>query len=113
MGTMTDRVHNELTEDDVQKIASVYHAWRGDASEKAEYHDVLGFCKSVSISHVLSHDSVLTPGRYVGTVCSEKGDVKIEVIICTLVVKLESQMDESENITRSVREKLKELGYGK
>jgi type I restriction enzyme M protein len=30
MGTMVDRVHRELTEDDIAKIANTYHLWRGD-----------------------------------------------------------------------------------
>jgi type I restriction enzyme M protein len=30
LGTLTDRVHRELTEEDIQKIAGTYHAWRGD-----------------------------------------------------------------------------------
>jgi len=30
MGRMLDRVHRELTEEDIQKIAGTYHAWRGD-----------------------------------------------------------------------------------
>ena len=30
MGTMVDRVHRELTDDDLAKIAGTYHAWRGD-----------------------------------------------------------------------------------
>src|SRR2546421_7210069 len=30
MGSMTDRVHRELTEADINRIASTYHAWRGD-----------------------------------------------------------------------------------
>src|ERR1700732_1361537 len=30
MGTIIDRVHRELTEEDIGKIAGTYHAWRGD-----------------------------------------------------------------------------------
>jgi type I restriction enzyme M protein len=30
MGTLIDRVHRELTDDDVAKIAGTYHLWRGD-----------------------------------------------------------------------------------
>src|SRR5919206_915913 len=29
LGTMVDRTHRELTEDDVRKIAGTYHCWRG------------------------------------------------------------------------------------
>ncbi len=30
MGTLVDRVHRELTDEDVAKIAGAYHLWRGD-----------------------------------------------------------------------------------
>ena len=30
MGTLVDRVHRELTDEDIAKIAGTYHAWRGD-----------------------------------------------------------------------------------
>src|SRR5512136_2780365 len=30
LGSMIDRVHRELTDDDLAKIAGTYHAWRGD-----------------------------------------------------------------------------------
>ena len=45
LGTMVDRVHRELTDDDIAKIAGTYHAWRGD-KDAGEYADVPGFCKS-------------------------------------------------------------------
>ena len=30
LGTMIDRVHRELTDDDIRRIADTYHLWRGD-----------------------------------------------------------------------------------
>jgi type I restriction enzyme M protein len=34
LGTLIDRVHRELTDADLEKITSTYHAWRGDSSTK-------------------------------------------------------------------------------
>ena len=31
LGTLVDRTHRELTDDDVARIAGTYHAWRGEA----------------------------------------------------------------------------------
>ena len=59
------RVHRELAEGDVMRIAGTYHAWRGD-SEAGEYSDILGFCKSATLEDIRGHGHVLTPGRYVG-----------------------------------------------
>ncbi len=71
MGTLTDRVHRELTDDDIQKITTTYHAWRGDKGRDASpqasaYSDVAGFCKSATTAEITAHGHVLTPGRYVG-----------------------------------------------
>jgi type I restriction enzyme M protein len=58
-------VHRELTDDDIQKIVSAYHSWRGDKGA-GEYEDVAGFCKSATLDEIRSHGHVLTPGSYVG-----------------------------------------------
>jgi type I restriction-modification system DNA methylase subunit len=39
MGRMVDRVHRELTDEDIRKIADTYHAWRGE-KEASEYDKV-------------------------------------------------------------------------
>src|SRR5438105_7383750 len=44
LGSMVDRTHRELTDDDLDKIAGTYHAWRGDKNAAA-YVDLLGFSK--------------------------------------------------------------------
>ena len=53
LGTMVDRTHRELTDDDIAKIAGTYHAWRGETEET--YEDVTGYCKAakpVSYTHL-------------------------------------------------------------
>ena len=64
-GTLIDRVHRELSDDDITKIAGTYHAWRGDKGA-GKYEDTPGFCKSVTLEEIRRHGHVLTPGRYVG-----------------------------------------------
>jgi hypothetical protein len=56
LGTLIDRVHRELTDADLQKIVSTYHAWRSSPenfklkteNSGAEYTDVPGFCFSAT-----------------------------------------------------------------
>lgn len=64
MGRMVDRVHRELTDEEIQKIADTYHAWRGNP-DAGEYRDIPGFCKSATLEEIRRHGYVLTPGRYV------------------------------------------------
>ena len=47
LGTLIDRVHRELTDEDIARIAGTYHAWRGD-KDAGKYADVPGFCKSAT-----------------------------------------------------------------
>ena len=70
LGRMVDRTHRELTEEDITRIASTYHAWRRE-KDAGEYEDVAGFCKSAPLEEVRKHGHVLTPGRYVGAEAQE------------------------------------------
>ena len=51
LGALIDRVHRELTDEDVQQIADTYHAWRGDKGA-GKYEDVPGFCKSAKLEEI-------------------------------------------------------------
>jgi len=65
LGKMVDRVHAELTDQDVAKVVGTYHAWRGDPGAKS-YSDSPGFAKTATIREIRAHKYVLCPGRYVG-----------------------------------------------
>jgi type I restriction enzyme M protein len=64
-GQMVDRVHRELSYEDICKIANVYHVWRSKDG-LTPYQDEPGFCKSATIEEIRSHKWSLVPGRYVG-----------------------------------------------
>ena len=66
MGHMVTRTVKEFTDEDIARIADIYHAWRGDP-DVTDYVDIPGFCASVSLETIREHDHVLTPGRYVGS----------------------------------------------
>jgi type I restriction enzyme M protein len=62
LGPLVDRTHRELTNEDISRVSSTYHAWRGE-KEAGEYADVPGFCKSAPLDEMRKHGHVLTPGR--------------------------------------------------
>ena len=106
MGTMVDRVHRELTDKDVAKIAGTYHAWRGDRSA-GKYADMSGFCKSATLADIRKHGHVLTPGRYVGSEAAEEDEEPFEEKMKRLVVELNGQFAESAKLDNQIRIRLK------
>ena len=131
MGTMVDRVHRELTDEDIKKIADTYHAWRtfgphpasghplpvGEGRREgnrgmAAYADIPGFCKSGTIEEIRKHGYVLTPGRYVGAAPQEEDDEPFEEKMQRLVAQLREQQAESAKLDKAIAKNLKELGYG-
>ncbi len=112
LGTLIDRVHRELTEADINKITSTYHAWRGDIQVAQTYEDILGFCKSTTLDDIAAHGHVLTPGRYVGAEEIEDDGEPFEEKMPRLVAELNAQFEESAKIESAIKANLKGLGYG-
>lgn len=110
MGTLVDRVHRELNDADVEKIAETYHRWRGDGVGK--YEDVAGFCKSATTEEIRAHQHVLTPGRYVGAEEIEDDGEPFDEKMKRLVFKLNEQFAEGAKLEAEIRKNLKGLGYG-
>src|SRR5206468_2325713 len=65
LGRLVDRVHRELTNEEIARIAAAYHAWRGE-KRGGKFEDVPGFCRSATTKDIADHGHILTPGRYVG-----------------------------------------------
>ena len=111
MGQMIDRIHRELTGEDISKIAETYHAWHGDEAS-IDYKDIPGFCRSSSIEEIKSHNYVLTPGRYVGAEELEDEDEPFEEKMINLTEKLLGQFQESATLEMKICQSIKDLGYG-
>ncbi|MFH0922344.1 MAG: class I SAM-dependent DNA methyltransferase [Fibrobacterota bacterium] len=111
MGEMTDRVHRELTDKDVAKIAGTYHAWRGNKGA-AEYNDIPGFCKTEKLDKISEHGFVLTPGRYVGAEEIEDDAEPFADKMKRLTATLREQQAEAKKLDAAINSNLEELGYG-
>jgi len=137
MGEMVDRTHRELTDEDIAKIATTYHSWRGESpllleesqgvtadeavlssspsgrgrGEGDVYQDILGYCKGVTLEDIREHSHVLTPGRYVGAPEMEEDDEPFEEKMEWLTSELFEQFAQSKRLEDEIRNNLKELGF--
>jgi len=131
LGTLIDRVHRELTDADLEKITSTYHAWRGDGGltrsregregrevmatdsdplrafassrETSVYSDIPAFCKSATTAEIAAHGHVLTPGRYVGAAEAEDDGEPFDEKMPRLVAELHGQFAESAKLEAQIR----------
>jgi type I restriction enzyme M protein len=115
LGTLVDRVHRELANEDIAKIVGTYHAWRGDKECKEckeSYADIAGFCKRATLDDIRKHGHVLTPGRYVGAEAVEDDGEPFDEKIKRLVAQLREQQAEAAKLDAAITANLKGLGYG-
>lgn len=110
LGVLVDRTRRELTDEQVQKIADTYHAWR-EEDGAGEYADVAGFCKSASLEDIRKHGHVLTPGRYVGAAEQEDDGEPFEEKMLRLTTQWREQRTEATRLDAMIETNLKELGY--
>jgi len=108
MGVMIDRRHRELTDEDVKKISSVYHAWRG---EGGKYEDVAGFCKAAKTEDIRKNNHILTPGRYVGAKEIEEDAEPFEEKMKRLTSELSQQFQKSHELEQEIKKNLDSLGF--
>jgi len=110
LGTMVDRTHRELTEDDVSVIANAYLDWchldgkRKDALEP-------GFSAEATIEEIRHHRYALVPGRYVGFAPRESIQWDPHVLRKELK-EIEQQLAGIDTASRSALALLRELLHG-
>lgn len=110
LGSMISRVQCEFTEDVISRIENTVAAWRGEPNA-AEYADIAGFCRSVTLAEIAEHGHVLTPGRYVGAEAVEDDDEAFAEKMQKLTETLGEQMAKGAELDQLIRQKLGALGY--
>jgi type I restriction enzyme M protein len=111
MGHLIDRVHRDLSDEEIGRVAHTYHAWRGEP-DAGEYHDVPGFSKGATLEEVQTNGYVLTPGRYVGTEAVEDDSELFEEKMRRLVAQLSEQTTQAHRLDAAIETNLRGLGYG-
>ncbi len=110
MGTLVDRVHRELSDEDLDRIATAYHSWRGEA-DAGQYEDAPGFCKSTTTDEIKASGYVLTPGRYVGAEEAEDDGIPFEEKMAELTATLGQEFKESHKLENEIRRNMDALGF--
>ena len=110
MGSMLDKTHRELTDDDIGRIARTYRAWR-DNQNTGKYTDVPGFCRSVNLEEIREHKYILTPGRYVGTVPQPNDGEPFEEKMSKLVAQWGVQQAEARRLDAVITKNMDDLGF--
>ncbi|TMM54112.1 type I restriction-modification system subunit M [Sulfitobacter sabulilitoris] len=110
MGSLVagSRKQKELTQDEIARIATAYHAWRGEPDAGA-YADEPGFCKAASLEEIAKHGHVLTPGRYVGAGAAEKDGEPFEEKFDRLTAELRMQFAEGRRLETEIEARLEKL----
>lgn len=108
LGYMVNRRNRAFAEEDIQKIAGTYHAWKEDGGN---YEDVKGFCKSAQLADIEKHNFVLTPGRYVGIPEEEDDGIPFEEKMGALTAQLAAQMQEAAQLDEEIKIQLAKVGF--
>ncbi|WP_353948329.1 class I SAM-dependent DNA methyltransferase [Sporolactobacillus sp. Y61] len=107
-GSMIDRRHRELSQEDIDKIAGTYHQWR---NRDGKYEDVKGFCKSATLDDVKENDYILTPGRYVGIEEEKDDGIPFDQKMNQLTSELSDLFNQSHKLEEEVKKNLRGIGY--
>jgi type I restriction enzyme M protein len=110
MGTLVDRIHRELSDEEIAKIAGTYHAWRGDDGS-GEYADLPGFCKSATLDDLRRHDHILTPGRYIESDAEQSDQEAFNEKMSRLSAEIKAHLEASHQLDMAIKQSLATIGY--
>lgn len=106
LGEMLSRRQRQLTEAEIKRVATAYHAYR---TPNAARPDQPGFCKVATLAEVQGHDYKLTPGIYVGTEADEDDGEAFEEKMPRLIDELRSLFVQSDRLQAEILEDLEGL----
>ena len=109
MGHLVNQTLRDLSEEDIDRIAGTYHAWR----DGEEYEDEQGFCKSTTLEEIRKHSHVLTPGRYVGVALHEDDGEPFGEKMDRLTTQWREQQAEARRLDETISMNLERLGFGR
>ncbi len=107
MGEVIDRKIRELSDQEIAKIANVYHSWRsGDAFVPEK-----GFCQEADIERIEEQGFTLTPGLYVGVADIIEDEEPYDAVMQRLTNELNGLFEESHIYEGEIISGLNRLGF--
>lgn len=106
LGKMVTRRNRELTDEDIAKVAVLYHDFK---TQNGKYEDAAGSAKVATLEEIKEHDYVLTPGRYVGSEAVEEDDEAFTEKMQRLTTELHEQFTKSHELEQKIKENLKKV----
>jgi type I restriction enzyme M protein len=107
MGTMVSRKLREFTDEDIDKVAKAFDAFRASELEEEK-----GFSAIASIDDIAKQDYILTPGRYVGIAEEEDDGEPFDEKMKRLTGELSKCFEESNRLQEEIKKNLEAIGYG-
>ena len=108
--TSVNRAHNELSAEQIERIAGTYRSFIGKKGYP-KYEDELGYCKAVKIEDIEKNSFVLTPGIYVGVKEKEKDGEPFEDKMKRLTHEYNWILKESMKLDKEIRKNLANVGF--
>lgn len=106
MGTMVTRAVRELMQEDIQKIAETFEAYR-----KGTLEDEAGYCAVKTLQDIQVQDFILTPGRYVGIAEQEDDGEPFAEKMQRLTSELSDLFQESHRLEEEIKKQLSSIGF--
>ena len=107
LGTMVTRRLRELSDEDIKKVAEIYHNYQNNEN----YENIKGLCYCASTEEIKSNDYILTPGRYVGVEDTVDDGIPFEEKMKNITSDLSKQFEESHKLEEEIKKNLKAIGY--
>lgn len=109
MGSPYEKKYIQLTEDDITKVAGVYHDWQQE-NYKDSYENVPEFCYSATYDEIEEKDFTLVPSRYIEFINRDE-NIDFDTKMKTLQSELKDLLIKEERSKSDLLEVFKELGY--
>lgn len=105
LGFLINRRNKELSDADIERVATTYHNWR---IGKGSYQDVQGFCKAATLGEVKAFKYAVTPGKYVG-LFDDEGDFNFAERFNELTTELKKLVAEEDELNHQITNSLSKI----